>query len=41
MLHRSLGGLYGMGRKLGTTQDFGAVLRKHATYAWERSQGRT
>lgn len=40
MLHRSLGGLYGMGRKIGTTQDFGAILRVHATYAWERSQGR-
>jgi predicted unusual protein kinase regulating ubiquinone biosynthesis (AarF/ABC1/UbiB family) len=32
-LHRSLGGLYSMGRKLNTTQDYGALLRQHAQRA--------
>lgn len=39
MLHRSLGGLYAMSRKLRTRMDFGAVLRVHATRAVQRSRG--
>ncbi len=40
MLHRSLGGLYSMGRKLRTRQDFGALLRVHATHAVAVAEGR-
>jgi predicted unusual protein kinase regulating ubiquinone biosynthesis (AarF/ABC1/UbiB family) len=40
MLHRSLGGLYAMGRKLGARMDFGALLRQHAQYAIDRAEGR-
>lgn len=40
MLHRSLGGLYALGRRLGTTMDFGAELTRHAEAALARAEGR-
>jgi predicted unusual protein kinase regulating ubiquinone biosynthesis (AarF/ABC1/UbiB family) len=40
MLHRSLGGLYSMGRKLHLTMDFGALLRGHAEQAVAAARGR-
>jgi predicted unusual protein kinase regulating ubiquinone biosynthesis (AarF/ABC1/UbiB family) len=40
MLHRSLGGLYAMSRRLETRMDFGAVLRRHAEHAVRAAEGR-
>jgi predicted unusual protein kinase regulating ubiquinone biosynthesis (AarF/ABC1/UbiB family) len=39
-LHRSIGGLYAIGRRLGTELDFGAILRAHAERAVAVSEGR-
>lgn len=39
-LHRSLGGLYGINRKLKLRHDFGALLQRHATWAVETAEGR-
>ena len=41
MLHRSLGGLYAMGRKLRTKTDFGLLLEQHAQFAIDRADGRS
>lgn len=40
MLHRSLGGLYALARKLETRLDFGALLRRHAEHAVAVAEGR-
>lgn len=40
MLHRSLGGLYALNRRLGTTLDFGQAMRGQAAYAVARAEGR-
>jgi len=39
MLHRSLGGLYSIARKLKVTGDWGAILRKHTTHAIAVAEG--
>jgi len=39
-LHRSLGGLYAIARRLVVTHDWGALLREHASYAIARAEGR-
>ncbi len=39
-LHRSLGGLYALARRLHVTHDFGALLRRHAEHAIARADGR-
>jgi predicted unusual protein kinase regulating ubiquinone biosynthesis (AarF/ABC1/UbiB family) len=39
-LHRSLGGLYSIARRLVVTSDWGALLREHTSYAIARAEGR-
>jgi hypothetical protein len=38
-LHRSLGGLYLLGRKLVVRADWGSIVREHATFAVEYAEG--
>ncbi len=40
MLHRALGGLYALSRRLNTRADFGAILRAHAQHAVDVAEGR-
>jgi len=40
MLHRALGGLYGIQKRFNVEQDFGAALRKEATFARDLAKGR-
>ncbi len=39
-LHRSLGGLYLLARRLVVTHDWGSLLRSHASFAIARAEGR-
>jgi len=39
-LHRSLGGLYAIARRLHVTHDWGALLREHAEWAVAKAEGR-